>query len=371
MAYYAPCDFLQDPAFIDRFRRMRDGNLSLEWMEARTERAKCRPRKAARGLTYEDIDVGSYGTEAIPEVVRDKQSMAPRGAALPPGLPDLGYVVNRKSEVWADNVLTLYEESKARQWNAATDIDWASIAQTPLPTDLERAFCQVCTFLSEVEMIATDLPAKWISRINHQFVELKSLLCMQTVDEARHTEVFRKRALAGGVGLLQASVYAEHALKGILAADTYTQASVFLHLLGEGFILSTFRNGEFIARTPVDKRIFRLVMQDEARHVTYGMMHLQYFLRVNPGRAEEIHSMLDEAETLMIGALGSPELAEPIIVLAGGGFDKASVARGAELTHEFQMRAVSEYFRRLERAGLQGRPERSKFTQLMARIEEA
>lgn len=366
MAYPAPVDFLADEAFLARMKRIRQGELTLDWMDAPTERVRCRPRNPRRGLTYADIDVGSYGTEAIPEVIRARCSMAPRGAELPPGLPDMGYLVNRKSEVWSDNVLGLYEEAKTRQWNASTDIDWCALDDYPVDLDIEKAFCQVCTFLSEVEMIATDLPARWIPRINHQMVELKSLLCIQAVDEARHTEVFRKRALAGGVGLLRASVFAEHALKGILECETYTQASVFLHMLGEGFILSTFRNGESIAPTPVDKRMFRLVMQDEARHVSYGMMHLQYFLRVNPTRAEEIHLMLDEAETLMIGALGSPELAEPLIVLAGKGFGADNLARGTALTLEFQLRAIEEYFRRLERAGLEGRRERSKFTRLLA-----
>ena len=368
MAYNAPIDFLADAEFLEGFRRVRRGELSLDWMDAKTERVKVRPKDPRRGLTYTDLEVGSYSTERIPEVIRHTATMAPRGAELPPGLPDMGYIVNRKSEVWADNVLTLYEESKTRQWNAATDIDWSALDQYAVPPDLEKAFAQVCTFLSEVEMIATDLPAKWISRINHDFVELKSLLCMQTVDEARHTEVFRKRALAGGIGLLRASKYAEHALKGILESDTYTQASVFLHMLGEGFILSTFRNGEAIAPTPVDKKIFRLVMQDEARHVTYGMMHLRYFLQENPNRAEEIHLMLDEAETLMIGALGSPELAEPLVILAGKGTGKAEIARGIELTTQFQLTAIMEYFRRLERAGLTGRPERSKFTRLLTLI---
>jgi hypothetical protein len=365
MSYNAPIDFLEDREFIERMRRVRRGELSLGWMDVATERARCRPRDRERGLTYADIDVGSYSTERIPEVLRGRRSMAPRGAELPVGLPDLGYTVNRKSEVWADNVIGLYEESKTRQWNATTDIDWSALDQQPMAADLEKAFCQVCTFLAEVEMIATDLPARWIGRVNHDFVELKSLLCLQTVDEARHSEVFRKRALAGG-GLGRASLHAEHALKGILESETYTQASVFLHLLGEGFILSTFRNGEAIAHTAVDKRIFRLVMQDEARHVSYGMMHLKYFLKINPGRAEEIHFMLDEAENLMIGALGSPELGEPLVVLAGGGFDPAAVARGVELMTMFQLKAIEEYFRRLERAGLQGRRERSAFTRLLA-----
>ena len=62
--------------------------------------------------------------------------------------------------------------------------------------------CQVCTTLTEVEMIAADLPAKWMWRMNHDFIEAKMFLCTQIMDEARHAEVFRKRALANGGGLL-------------------------------------------------------------------------------------------------------------------------------------------------------------------------
>ena len=70
----------------------------------------------------------------------------------------------------------------------------------------------------------------------------------------------------------------------------------------------------------------------------------------------------------MTAALGSPELAEPLVILAGKGPGKAEIARGIELTTQFQLTAIMEYFRRLERAGLTGRPERSKFTRLLTLI---
>lgn len=183
MAYFAPTDFLQDELFLDGMRRLHAGELTLDWMEVPTERVRCRVRDPRRGLTYSDIDVGTYSTENIPEIVRHQRTMAPRGAYLPPGLPDMGYVVNRKSEVWADNVLTLYEEAKSRQWNAATDIDWSLLDAHPAPTNLEKAFAQLCTFLSEVEMIATDLPARWISLINHDFVELTTQFQLKAIEE--------------------------------------------------------------------------------------------------------------------------------------------------------------------------------------------
>ena len=49
-----------------------------------------------------------------------------------------------------------YEEAVARQWSSARDIPWDELK--PLPDDLERAMCQLCTFLTEVEFIAADAP---------------------------------------------------------------------------------------------------------------------------------------------------------------------------------------------------------------------
>ena len=81
------------------------------------------------------------------------------------------------------------------------------------------ATCQLCTFLTEVEFVAGDFPAKWMYRIPQEFLEVKSFLATQVMDEARHQEVFRKRAIAGG-GLLHAAPGFEWALKAILDAPT-------------------------------------------------------------------------------------------------------------------------------------------------------
>jgi ABC-type lipoprotein release transport system permease subunit len=55
-------------------------------------------------------------------------------------------------------------------------------------------------------MIATDVPAKWMGRLNADFFEVKNFISTQVMDEARHAEVFRKRALTTGYGLMKAWV---------------------------------------------------------------------------------------------------------------------------------------------------------------------
>jgi len=68
--------------------------------------------------------------------------------------------------------------------------------------DVERAMCQLCTFLTEVEFIAGDTLGQWVPRASNEHSETKLFLCSQIMDEVRHLDVFRERALANGGGLL-------------------------------------------------------------------------------------------------------------------------------------------------------------------------
>lgn len=334
---------------FDNLSEIRRGKLDLRWMYANPSgwNSRARPRDE-RGLTLEDVNaVGTYGV--VPERGGTHGSMAPRGCEVPPQTPSLGcYDLNDKSLVWADNVAKLYEEAVARQWSSARDVPWGEL--TPQPEDLERAMCQVCTNLSEVEFIAGDMPAKWLWHINHDFHEVKCFLATQIMDEARHLEVFRKRALVNGGGLLAASPGSEELLRLIIEAPDYTVASALMHILGEGFVLTLFRNGEMFALTPVEKKIFRLCMQDEARHVAYGTMHLKYFLERHPEREGEIHEILRQGEEATFSLNLNRENAEARAILAGGGLDH--IEEGIEKVRYLFMKQIQEYLHRLKVAGI-------------------
>jgi hypothetical protein len=360
MSYLSTVDFAEDPQFVDRFLRTMKGDLDLSWMEAPRPPAVCRPQNERRGLTFRDLDVGPYGFSEMPEVIRENRSFAPRGALLPEGLPDLQAEVNRKSEVWAYNIEGYYEEAMSRQWNTTTDIPWADLDRIDLPEDIGKAYAQLLTFLTEVEMIATDVPAKWMGRLNADFFEVKSFIATQAMDEARHAEVFRKRALSTGYGLLRASHHNEHNLKFLRDADSFAESSLTLHLQAEGMVLTLFRFSEYIAPTEADKKLFRLVMQDEARHVGYGMQHLKWVMDHAPEKRELIHRHLDEAENFVFGAGYATEVIEPFIILAGKGTKKANIEQGVRITNAFQLKQTEEYFERLAKCGLPERRERSR-----------
>jgi hypothetical protein len=371
MSYYGSTDYLVDDDFVQRMKDIRKGNLGLEWMKAGTERVEIHAASKKRGLTYLDLNKGSYGYDELAELPRGPRGAAPRGASYDvENQADLGPDLNRKSDVWAYKVASFYEEAVSRQWDATTDVQWADLDKYEVPLEVEIAFAQLCTMLTEVEMVATDLPAKWSWRMNNQFHEVKGFLAGQALDEARHTEVFRKRALAGGVGLMRGSPQAEHSLKAILESDTYSEASAFMHLLAEGNVLSIFRFSEFISPTPVDKRMFQLVMQDEARHVSYGLQHLKWIIDNTPERKEHLHAALDEAENFSLKQFDSA-LFEALIVLAGKGTSPAQIQRGIEIVGTLQIKQVEEYFQRLQRAGFGERIERSKFRALLATVSLA
>ncbi len=362
MAYFAERNFFEDPELFALTQRVFAGDLTLSWYQPATEHVVCRPHDSARGFTYDDCNVGTYGYSNLPEFIRTNYSMAARGSEIVPGLPDLGYTINRKSDVWSDNVAALYEEAKARRWVAAVDVDWAALKAAPLPAELEAAMGQLCTVLEEIALVMLEFPSRWVFFINQEFLELKSYLCAQMIDEARHVEVFRKRALAGG-GLKRASATAEQALKEILLAETYPEGSLACNVMLASLVLGVLRHNAAVS--PVDCQIFRRCAQDTARTLAYGTGHMRYHLAHQPHRAEFLQDFLDRTEHTFFGIAASPELLQPLIVLAGGGTSKSALSAGCERVRRLLQRTVAEYLGRLAAVGLD-RGGRSRLPQYFA-----
>ena len=133
-----------------------------------------------RGLTLDNLNQAAFPPTTNKAAITRCASAAPR--PTPAAVP------------------MLYEEAVQRQWSSATDIPWDTIA--PLPNDLEHAICQFCTFLTEFEFIAADIPGQWLTQLSPEYFEVGLFLMTQIMDEARHMDVFRKHPLANGGGLL-------------------------------------------------------------------------------------------------------------------------------------------------------------------------
>ena len=332
--------------------RMKRGSYSLHWMNTDKASWGKRAKPSSRGLTYTDINhVPGYG--AIPEKAT-WLNFAPRGsvrdeyAAEMPIVDD--YTLVDRDESWADNVITLYEEAKARQWNATRDIPWSELER--LPDDLEKATCQLCTFLTEVEFVAGDFPAKWLYQDPAGLPRGEELPCHaddgrgapsgglpQARDRGRRICCTRRPASNGRS-------------RRSIDAPTHTMGTFLLNLLGEGLVLSIFRSGEMIAKTHVDKEIFRRCLQDEARHVSYGVLELKNYLDHAPDREkalEEMHRFADVGEQVILTSFTEAALVEPVAILLGGGLDK--IDQGMEGQGQLWQMSVEEYLQRCDRAG--------------------
>jgi hypothetical protein len=330
-------------------------DLDLSWLEAPAAERGVRAVPGKRGLTLEDINVGSYGN---PPDMTDNQSGRMRGSAPRKDAQNVAYHWMNKSESWSDSSMMLYEEALQRQWSSATDIPWEEMPE--LDEDLELAMSQLCTFLTQVEFIAGDVPGKFAPNVSAEHFETGLFLASQIMDEARHLDVFRKRALANGIGLLQAGPGAI----GLLTAQSFVDMTASLHLVGEGFVQSLFRMGELIAHSEVDKKIFRLAAQDESRHVAFGVMHMKHLLDTEPERREEVHTYLDRMEGQVgstpnqSGLTGGGDTTEALAILLGGGKSEQQLDEGYRKLMAIRRRQFSEYLHRLEVVGLGDRRER-------------
>jgi hypothetical protein len=365
VAFYADKDYTQDQAVLDAINSVMQGNLTLHWLDAHTEKIRGRASDARRGLTYQDLDIGSYGYTDVPEFVLNEQSMVARGSEKWGKLPDMGYVVNRKSDVWSDNVTELYEEAKARRWAPAVDVPWSDLDQHPIAADVQAACAQLYTFLQECALVGLDFPARWVPLINQEFIEQKSFMCAQMLDGARLLEAFRKRALYSGAGLGRASVAAEQGLKELLWADTYPQGSLAINVLLTGFMLAIYRQVAAFAPSRVDRSIMGFAMQEAARSVSYGTGCLRYHLKHQPAQRAALGAYLDGAEHAMLALLGSPEVSEPLIIICGGGLNAGQVGTGRTAIIKFIRLVVREYLERVDSAGL----ERTRESRLPAIVE--
>ena len=276
---------------------------------------------------------------------------ASRGAVVEPGSPTYDFtLINDRAAVWAGEVADLYEQATANQWDASRDIPWGEL--TPLPEPVERAVCQLMTFLAENEYSALYVPAKFVPRINPQFAEVVFFLCTQMADEARHIEAFTKRALANGGGLQYAAASTQLSLKTLFDQHDFTVASFLLSVLGEGTFLDLLRFIEDHAPDPVTAAVCKRARADETRHVKFGMAHVRYYLGEDPVHYEELRLAVKKRAAVMASVTEvSPRVQDALAVLAAGGLDPARLGGGMQKVRGLIAEMHDHRLKRLVQAG--------------------
>jgi hypothetical protein len=282
-----------------------------------------------------DRHLVARGTLGVPRALDDEPparadaatGFAPRGARVEPGGPVYPFTLTERTRVAPLETAELYRQALAAQWNAARDIPWEKIR--PLPPALERAVGQVMTFLAENELSALYLPSKFVARLHPAYVEVAQFLASQLGDEARHIDVFLRRARAGGGTLGISTVTTSRSLLSLLEVDDFTEASFLLSVLGEGTFLDLLSYVERHAPDEPTSELARRARIDEARHVHFGVAHVRHALAADPGLAGRLADAVRRRAAAMQGADGVPaQIQDALTILAARGDDPVSVARG-------------------------------------------
>jgi hypothetical protein len=252
---------------------------------------------------------------------------AARGAAIEAGGQAFHYPLQSKDQVWAENVPKLYAQAAAAQWNPQTAIDWDEPFE--LDEEMERAVAQVMTYLIENENAALQVPARFIAQIHPHFREVLQLLAVQIADEARHVEVFTRRATLRGGEMGLSTVSGRQSLKTLLDEPDFALASFLLSVLGEGTFLNLLWFLERHAPDPVTRQIARLVAQDEARHVAFGVGHLQYQIATDPSLRERLAMAVTRRHDALSHTAGlNEEVFDALILMAAGSWRTEDIAAG-------------------------------------------
>ncbi len=189
----------------------------------------------------------------------------------------------------------LYEVAKKEQWNVSSDINWnleidkeGDILARPQDPTRELDLVQALPEKKRQQLAISN--AAWLlSQFLHG--EQGALLCCgqlvesvpdidgklyaatQVVDEARHVEVFHKYIQRlHRVYPIDPTLQA--VLNQILEADMWQMKCVGMQVIVEGLAMGAFKIMKEESNDELLRSIVELTAQDEARHVSYGLIYM-------------------------------------------------------------------------------------------------
>ena len=127
-----------------------------------------------------------------------------------------------------------------------------------------------------------------------------------------------------------------------------------IDVLMNGLLLEMARLGQAGTRSRFDRDLMTQLVQDCARHVTFGCRRISYYLRHCPDREEaavKLHIVADQLEPLQTERhLLNSKVLEPLAMLLGGG--AAGMNDGMAILREFGRNFAANYLARLDAIGL-------------------
>lgn len=221
----------------------------------------------------------------------------------PPSGVDILPVTYETAYTWdygmqRSDLRSLYERSKSAMWNATTDLAWDTDVDPSSELSPDATIPIYGTHLWDKLDKKTELPrlrqmatSYLLSNFLHgeqgallataQIVgatpsaDAKFYASTQVMDEARHVEAY-DRYLRDKVQMtFPISPYLRTLLDEILQEGRWDMKYLGMQILVEGLALAAFGFIQQMTNEPLLKQIVHLIMQDEARHVAFGVLSLK------------------------------------------------------------------------------------------------
>ncbi len=206
-----------------------------------------------------------------------------------------------------DQLVTLYNKAMGSQWNSVTDLDWAIevdpeelVRTNPSPVQriVERAIELPGSPIAswgekEVTHAGIEFLKASLSQFMHgeqgamltaakivetvPWIDAKYYAATQTMDEARHTEVFAKYLHEKLGEPYPMNPFLDAQIMALIEDSRWDIAYLGMQIIIESLALAAF--GDMLRRTeePLLRKLLRYVMADEARHVAFGIISLGEF----------------------------------------------------------------------------------------------
>ena len=281
-------------------------------------------------------------------------------------------------------LMRLYENAKRDQWNSTTRLDWdvdvdphaelvpdagLGIYGSPMWEKLtarekerlrhEAITWQLCQFLhgEQGALLAT---AQIVDSV--PWYEAKQYGATQVMDEARHVEVYRRFVQEKLEHEYPVNPELKKLLDLILTDSRWDMKFLGMQIIVEGLALAAFGTIRDTATNPLLRDLTAAVMEDESRHVAFGVISLREFCKqMNEKEREEREDFVYEASVLMRDRIQNREVWEAM------GMDAdACIAVGNEspIAKQFRYRLFSKIVPNVKSLGLLSDRQRRRFQEL-------
>jgi hypothetical protein len=138
----------------------------------------------------------------------------------------------------------------------------------------------------------------------------------------------------------------------LLDEKEFALASFLLSVLGEATFVSLLHFLQAHAPDPVTRQVAKLTARDEARHVAFGMAHLEYQLE----RDHDLRARLAVAVESRFDALAqtsglNEEVFDALVLLAAGGGAPQEIAAGYDKVQTLKQEMAAGREVRMKRLG--------------------